>query len=186
MEILTVGHSTRTLPEFLHLLQSYGVQCLVDIRSIPRSRHTPQFNSETLAENLGHNGMRYVHLIELGGRRHRRKDSVNLGWRNASFQGYADYMQTQEFAHGIDRLLEIARGCTTAIMCAEAVPWRCHRSLVGDALLVRGVRVRDILSETSEREHQLTPFAKVKGESITYPAERAGDELQFPEGGSGS
>jgi hypothetical protein len=173
LTVLTIGHSTRTFEEFLSMLQAHGVEQLVDIRSIPKSRRVPQFNSDALASSLHGQGIKYVHLKSLGGRRHAKKDSLNLGWRNASFRGYADYMATQEFHQGLSRLLGLAQTKRTAIMCAEAVPWRCHRSLVGDALLVRGVRVQDILSATSQRPHQLTPFAKVTGFNIVYPEESA-------------
>lgn len=165
-----MGHSTRTLPEFIHLLKAHGIKRLVDIRSIPRSRHTPQFNRETLAARLRSAGLSYVHLKQLGGRRHAKKDSANLGWRNASFRGFADYMQTPEFASGLRRLVHLAAKKPTAIMCAEAVPWRCHRSLVGDVLLVRGFSVQDVFSPAIAKRHKLTPFAYVRGFSVTYPA----------------
>jgi uncharacterized protein (DUF488 family) len=177
LTVLTVGHSARCIDEFIFLLKAHGVDQLVDVRSIPKSRHVPQFNSDALADALRDAGIKYVHLPSLGGRRHTKKDSPNTGWRNASFRGYADYMSTQEFQDGLDRLLELAHAKRTAIMCAEAVPWRCHRSLIGDALLVRGVQVDDIMSPTSRREHELTQFAKVKGLEITYPGDAAQKEL---------
>lgn len=180
LTILTVGHSTRTLDDFLSLLKSHSVERLVDVRSIPKSRHVPQFNRESLAARLRARGISYVHLKDLGGRRHTRKDSINTGWRNASFRGYADYMVTNEFREGLERLLQLAATKRTAIMCAEAVPWRCHRSLIGDALLVRGVKVEDIMSPTSSREHVLTPFAHVEGKTITYPAPETQDVNQPP------
>lgn len=170
LTVLTIGHSTRTLDEFVSLLKTYGVKRVVDVRSVPKSRHVPQFNRERLARGLRARGIAYVHLQGLGGRRHAKKESVNLGWRNASFRGFADYMATEEFRAGIERLLKLARTKRTAIMCAEAVPWRCHRSLIADALLVHGAAVEDILSPTSHRPHELTAFAKVHGDSITYPA----------------
>ena len=170
LTVFTVGHSTRTLPEFLQLLKARGVKRIADVRSIPRSRHTPQFNRDRLAKYLRGGGIAYMHLKRLGGRRHTTKESMNLGWRNASFRGFADYMQTEEFIKGLEQLLKLARKRPSAIMCAEAVPWRCHRSLIGDALLVRGVHVEDLLSPTSSRPHELTPFAKVRGQKITYPA----------------
>jgi uncharacterized protein (DUF488 family) len=141
----------------------------VDVRSVPRSRHTPQFNRPTLSTKLRKAGIAYTHLKKLGGRRHTTNASVNLGWRNASFRGFADYMQTREFAEGLDRLLHFARSKPTAVMCAEAVPWRCHRSLIGDALLIRGVSVEHIFSASNQRPHKLTSFAKVRGQRITYP-----------------
>ncbi len=168
--VLTIGHSTRTIEEFLALLAAHGVQRLVDVRSIPKSRRVPQFNSDALAASLRKQGIDYLHMKSLGGLRHAKKDSVNLGWRNLSFRGYADYMASDEFRDALSHLLDLAREKRTAIMCAEAVPWRCHRSLIGDALLARGVHVEDIMSATSRREHALTPFAKVDGLNIVYPA----------------
>ena len=152
------------------MLAAHGIERLVDVRSIPKSRRVPQFNSDELAASLREKGIEYVHMKSLGGLRHANKDSANLGWRNASFRGYADYMGTEEFRAGIARLLELAREKRTAIMCAEAVPWRCHRSLIGDALLVRGIAVEDIMTASSLRPHKLTPFARVVGEAVTYPA----------------
>lgn len=171
LTILTIGHSTHPIEEFISMLQTHGVEELVDVRTIPKSRRVPQFNQDALAPKLQGAGIRYVHLKELGGLRHAKKDSVNVGWRNASFRGYADYLGTAEFRAGVDRLLELAAAKRTAIMCAEAVPWRCHRSLIGDALLVRGIQVEDIMSATQRRPHELTPFARVCGTEITYPAE---------------
>jgi uncharacterized protein (DUF488 family) len=166
--VLTIGHSTRTIEDFVSALTAYAVERLVDVRSIPKSRRVPQFNSDALATSLREQGIEYVHLKSLGGRRPTKKDSINTGWRNASFRGYADYMATDEFRNGISRLLDLASEKRTAIMCAEAVPWRCHRSLIGDALLTRGADVEDILSATSARPHQMTPFAKIDGLNITY------------------
>jgi len=168
--VLTIGHSTRTIDDFLAILAAHGVQRLVDVRTIPKSRRVPQFNSDALAASLRKHAVEYVHMKSLGGLRHAKKDSVNLGWRNASFRGYADYMGTAEFRDALSRLLDLAREKRTVIMCAEAVPWRCHRSLIGDALLLRGADVEDIMSATSRREHVLTPFAKVDGLHLAYPA----------------
>ena len=165
----TVGHSTRSLVDLISVLRHYDVDLLVDIRGIPRSLHTPQFNSEELDADLPRYGLGYVHLPDLGGRRPTRAGSPNTGWRNKSFRGYADHMQTEAFRTGLDELLRLAERWHPAIMCAEAVPWRCHRSLVGDALLVRGVRVVDIFDVDKAREHILTSFAKVDGTSICYP-----------------
>ena len=167
--VLTVGHSTRALEAFLELLRAHGVERVVDVRTIPRSRHNPQFNGDTLAAKLRAAGIGYVHLSKLGGLRHARRDSPNAGWRNASFRGFADYMQTRDFEAGLQRLTKLAKQRPSAMMCAEAVPWRCHRSLVGDALLVRGVRVEHIVSGRCRRAHLLTPFARVRGTRITYP-----------------
>lgn len=153
----------------MHILKHYKIELLIDIRTIPKSRHVPQFNKENLTKQLKKHKIAYLHLEELGGLRHAKKDSINVGWKNLSFRGYADYMQTPDFEEGLDMLMKKARGKATAIMCAEAVPWRCHRSLVADALLVRGYNVTHILSETSSREHLLTPWAVAKGLKIIYP-----------------
>lgn len=169
--IYTIGHSTRDLPKFIELLKGHVVTQLVDVRTIPRSRKNPQYNAETLPSELRAEKIRYVHLADLGGLRHVARDSVNLGWRNASFRGFADYMQTPEFEKGIERLIRLASSRTSAIMCAESLPWRCHRSLIADALTVRGVKVLHIFTASRAQEHMLTPFAQVKGLEITYPAE---------------
>ncbi|MGW5437664.1 DUF488 domain-containing protein [Nocardia asteroides] len=171
LTVYTIGHSTRTANEFVDLLQTYGVTQLADIRTVPRSRHNPQFGREQLPATLDAAGIHYVYLAALGGLRHGNRTDLNTGWRNASFRAYADYMQTPEFTAGIDELVDLARTAPTAVMCAEAVPWRCHRSLVGDALLIRGIRVRDIMSPTRAPDHQLTNFAHVEGTAITYPAD---------------
>lgn len=171
--IFTIGHSTLLLERFLAILRIYGIDRLVDIRTIRRSRHNPQFNAEMLDAFLPQNGIAYSHLESLGGLRHTHKDSPNTGWRNKSFQGYADYMQTEDFEKGLEQLIGMSRKQRVAIMCAEAVPWRCHRSLVADALTVRGIEVIDILSETSFRPHKMTPFAHVEGTAITYLPEES-------------
>jgi uncharacterized protein (DUF488 family) len=171
--VLTVGHSTRPIEEFVGLIKAHGVTRVVDVRTVPRSRYNPQFNRETLPESLAVAGIGYVHMPELGGLRRPSPDSRNTGWRNASFRGYADYMQTPEFAQAIDRLLEFARKDRLVLMCAEAVPWRCHRSLIADALWVRGIRSDDIMSATRRQSHSLTPFAHVRGTQITYPAKKS-------------
>ncbi len=167
--ILTIGHSTRTLEEFIGLLKTHGIVRVVDVRTVPRSRHNPQFNKDSLPEELKKVDLGYVHLPGLGGLRHAKLDSLNMGWRNASFRGYADYMQTPEFEQSLNELIQLAKQDRIALMCAEAVPWRCHRSLIADALLVRGIHVEDIMSPTSLTVHALTPFAKVRGTTITYP-----------------
>lgn len=168
--IYTIGHSTHPIDDFLGMLRAFGVDTLVDIRTVPKSRHNPQFLQDALKQSLEHARLSYVYLKELGGLRGKHGESVNLGWRNASFRNYADYMQTPEFVVGLDELMSIAESSPTAIMCAEAVPWRCHRSLVGDALLIRGWQVEDIMSATKATPHKLTHFAKVDGLTITYPA----------------
>jgi len=167
--ILTIGHSTRTIEDFTNLLGAHGVQLIVDIRTVPRSRRNPQFNEDTLAASLKESGIDYVRLKELGGLRHPRKDSQNMGWRNASFRGFADYMQTPDFETGINELIRLAQDRSVAIMCAEALPWRCHRSLVADALLVRGIKVEHIMTLKKTTEHSMTKWAKVDGKQITYP-----------------
>ncbi|MBI4446123.1 MAG: DUF488 domain-containing protein [Acidobacteria bacterium] len=171
--VFSVGHSTRASDEFLHLLQAHDVKRIVDVRSIPRSRHNPQFNRETLAAKARAAGIGYVYLRKLGGLRQARRDSPNLGWRNASFRGYADYMGTAEFEEGLARLLKLAQEKQCALMCAEAVPWRCHRSLIADALLVRGIPVEHIMNEKNRKTHSLTPFAKVERKRITYTVDNA-------------
>lgn len=171
--IFTLGHSTLPIERFVALLRTYGIERLVDIRTVPRSRHNPQFNDTELAGTLATENVEYVPMQSLGGLRHARKDSPNTGWRNAGFRGYADYMQTEQFEAALDKLIEMGRQKRVAIMCAEAVPWRCHRSLVADALGVRAVPVIEILSESSYREHRLTPFAQVEGVRITYPPDQA-------------
>jgi uncharacterized protein (DUF488 family) len=168
--IFTIGHSTRPIEEFINLLQAHGVEQLIDIRTIPRSRTNPQFNREALPESLAAAGIGYRHMPSLGGLRHARPDSLNTAWRNASFRGYADYMQTPEFAAAVEKLMALGRDKQTAVMCAEAVPWRCHRSLVGDALTARGIPVEDIMSATRRPLHTLTPFAQVEGTRVWYPA----------------
>ncbi len=167
--IYTIGHSTRPIKSLLEILNAHEIVQVVDVRTIPYSKYTPQFNKEPLAESLKSAGIEYIHMKDLGGLRHPIKDSVNLGWKNASFRGYADYMQTTCFAGAIEKLIEISENKNTAIMCAEAVPWRCHRSLIADALLIRGINVMHILSKTNSREHELTSFARIRGKIITYP-----------------
>ena len=173
--IFTIGHSTRPIDDFIGLLHTNGVERLIDIRTIPKSRHNPQFNGDSLARSLRKAHIDYVHLKELGGLRRARSDSPNTGWRNASFRGYADYMQTEDFEKALARAIELANDKPSALMCAEAVPWRCHRSLVADALLVRGIEVLEIVSASQPKPHKLTPFARVRGTRITYPPEQTGD-----------
>ncbi|CAN5148545.1 DUF488 domain-containing protein [soil metagenome] len=167
--IYTIGHSTRTSEEFIEILKHYGITELVDIRTIPKSRHNPQFNEQELAHELRNHHIGYRHEKHLGGLRHAKKDSINMAWENVSFRGFADYMQTEEFEHALEKLMEQAHHKTIAIMCAEAVPWRCHRSLIGDALLAHKIEVKDIYSLTSCKPHKLTEWAHVQGTKITYP-----------------
>jgi uncharacterized protein (DUF488 family) len=178
--VLTVGHSTRPLEEFIALLRTHVVTRLVDVRTIPRSRHNPQFNADALPAPLNHAGIAYVHLPGLGGLRHTTPTSPNTGWRNSSFRGFADYMQTAEFEHALKALIQLTPQGQLALMCAEAVPWRCHRSLIADALLVRGYRVEHIMSATNRQPHKLTPFAKVHGTHVLYPPEPNKFKSQHP------
>lgn len=168
VKIFTVGHSTRTIEEFLELLHGHGVQAIADVRTIPKSRHNPQFG-EGLGESLRADDIDYAHFRSLGGLRRSTDNDVNGAWRNSSFRGYADHMQTDEFEDGINGLRAMAAQCRTAIMCAEALPWRCHRSLIGDALVVRGDDVLDIMSTRGVKPHTLTSFAHVDGTRLTYP-----------------
>jgi uncharacterized protein (DUF488 family) len=170
MLIYTLGHSTRPIDEFIALLQAHHITQLADIRTVPGSRHNPQYKQENLEASLKEAGIAYSYMKELGGFRSAPGQSGNEGWRNKSFRNYADYMQTIDFSDGIENLLKLAGKSQTAIMCAEAVPWRCHRSLVGDALVIRGVTVLDIIGATNVKEHALTSFASVDGTTITYPA----------------
>jgi uncharacterized protein (DUF488 family) len=167
--IQTIGHSTRTIEDFLRLLNIYQVEEVIDIRTIPRSRKNHQFNQEILPGSLEGVKIAYRHMPGLGGLRHPQKDSLNLGWRNTSFRGFADYMQTPEFEQNLDELIRFSGKTRSALMCAEAVSWRCHRSLIADALIIRGLPVEHILSPTKSYPHKLTPWAKVVGLQITYP-----------------
>ena len=167
--IFTIGHSTHPIEEFVDILKAHGIALVADVRTIPKSRHNPQYNSDTLAGALHERAIGYEHLPGIGGLRHAKKDSINTAWENASFRGFADYMQTEDFDRGLSALIETAGKQPTAIMCAEAVPWRCHRSLIGDALLARGFIVMDIMSKTSAKAHTMTPWAKVLGTTIQYP-----------------
>lgn len=170
--LYTIGHSTRTVRELSALLRAHGVEQVVDVRTIPRSRHNPQFSRPALSRSLRAAGIGYRHLKALGGLRHARPDSINLGWRHPSFRGYADYMQTEPFAAGLERLEQLAARRLTVIMCAEAVPWRCHRSLIADALTVRRWRVLHIQSRKTARPHRRTPFLRVRSGRLLYPGRR--------------
>jgi len=167
--VFTIGHSTRPFNQFLELLEIFRIEMVADVRTIPKSRHNPQFNIDVLKGGLETNGFGYIHMAGLGGLRHARKDSMNTGWKNLSFRGYADYMQTLDFENSLEQLINVAKEKVTVIMCAEAVPWRCHRSLIGDALLIRGFEVEDIISDKINEPHKLTLWAKVDEGTITYP-----------------
>jgi uncharacterized protein (DUF488 family) len=167
---MTIGHSTHPIGDFLDMLGTQGVDLLVDVRSIPKSRHNPQYAREALEATLAGAGIGYLHMPELGGLRHPRKDSINSGWKNAGFRGYADYMQTREFEIALAGLLARSTGRHAALMCAEAVPWRCHRSLIADALLVHGVEIFHIIGKHNVQPHRLTSFLRVAGTRLTYPA----------------
>lgn len=174
---MTIGHSNRPLETFLQLLQAHGVRQVIDVRTVPRSRHNPQFNKDSLPDELRAARIFYRHMPGLGGLRRPRRDSPNAGWKNLSFRGFADYMQTVEFKESLQRLMKLAAAKQIVLMCAEAVPWRCHRSLIADALAVHGVPVEHIMTRAFRRTHQITPFARVKGKHVTYPPETV------PEGG---
>lgn len=168
--IYTIGHSTRSFEEFVDALASAGVALVVDVRTIPRSRRNPQFERDALAPALRARDIRYVHLPELGGLRKPRSPSPNTAWRNAGFRGYADYMSTDEFEKGLAKLHALGEKRTVALMCAEAVPWRCHRSLIADVLTARGAEVFHIMGVGRTSPHRMTPFAKLEGTRVTYPA----------------
>jgi uncharacterized protein (DUF488 family) len=171
----TIGHSTHPIATFIEMLDAHGIGTLADVRTVPKSRRNPQFRQDALARELTAAGIDYRYMKDLGGLRKTSKASVNGGWRNESFRGYADYMQTDRFEDALTELIALADASPTAIMCAEAVPWRCHRSLIGDALLIRGIDVVDIFSGAKDRPHTLTSFARVSGTEITYPPELAGE-----------
>lgn len=176
----TIGHSTRPIGELLDLLRIHGIVLLVDVRTVPRSRFNPQFNTEALAKSLAEADMRYQHSVQLGGLGKPMKGSLNAGWRNASFRGYADYMQTGEFLRAIEELIAHGESERTAIMCAEAVPWRCHRSLIADMLTIRGWMVRHILNRNEASVHSLTPFAVVRDGVLTYPRHPGDEPARLP------
>lgn len=167
--VCTIGHSNRPIEAFIDLLRANEIARVIDVRTIPRSRHNPQFNLDTLPASLGAAGISYAHMPGLGGLRHTHAVSINSGWHNLAFRGYADYMQSAEFAESVDEVVAIARLQRCALMCAEAVPWRCHRSMIADALLVRGVRVEDIIGAHGRKPHALTSFAHVDGVHLSYP-----------------
>ena len=169
LTVLTIGHSTRTLEEFTELLQIYGVTLVVDVRTIPRSRHNPQFNKEALPEHLKHYSIKHIHLPDIGGLRRPKPNSINTALKNASFRGYADYMQTKEFSEALLKVMVWARENHLTLMCAEALPWKCHRVLISDALVARQVRVLHIISKTDTITHQLNELAQVDGGKVTYP-----------------
>lgn len=173
IKLYTIGHSTRTLDEFAAMLRSFDIRVLADIRTIPRSRHNPQFNGDSIGPALLSQGLLYVHLSRLGGLRHARKGSLNTGWRNASFRGFADYMLTEEFETGLAEVHDLAVKSNVSLMCAEAVPWRCHRSLVADALSARGAQVEHIMGLSDSFLHKMTAFSRVQGMRVTYPGEEA-------------
>jgi uncharacterized protein (DUF488 family) len=167
--VLTVGHSNHLIEEFLRLVQAYQVTLVIDVRKLPGSRRNEQFKQSSLSQSLREVGIEYAHMPGLGGLRRRQPNSPNGGWNNVSFQGYADYMLTPDFEQSLRKLLVEAHGQRIALMCAEAVPWRCHRSLIADALVARGIAVQHILSASRSQAHVLRPWAKVQGTRITYP-----------------
>ena len=165
----TIGHSTRSVQDFVALLLAHKIELVVDVRTVPRSRRNPQFNRESLPQSLQEAAIGYEHIAALGGFRRPNPHSANAGWRNASFRGYADYMQTAAFGAAIETLVDRARRQRLAVMCAEAMLWRCHRSLIADALVTRGIRVEEIISAKRTQPHSMTSFARVDGTTITYP-----------------
>jgi len=169
--ISTIGHSTRPIDEFMAILTSHGTASLADVRTIPGSRRNPQYNSRPLAETLNEAGIRYLHCPGLGGLRKPRRTSHNAGWNNAGFRGFADHMETEEFEQALDELVNTASRHPTTVMCAEALWWRCHRSLISDALLVRGIDVVHLMNQRKIEPHRLTPFAKTENGHISYPAQ---------------
>ena len=178
--VYTIGHSTRAIESFIRLLKAHGVQRVIDVRTVPRSRHNPQFNRDQLSPALHRARIHYRHMPGLGGLRRAGPDAANMGWRNASFHGYADYMQTSTFRENLDRCIELAKHQRVVLMCAEAVPWRCHRSLIADALVARGIEASEITSGVSTRPHSLTPWAQVTGTQVTYPAAGARSSARNP------
>ena len=172
MTIYTIGHSNHPLEKFVEMLSSHDIELVADVRTVPRSRHNPQYNADSLPASLQEQGITYRHLPLLGGLRHAKKDSANTGWENASFRGFADYMQTEEFGKGLEELTALAAGKKVAVMCAESLPWRCHRSLIADALTIRGIPVYQIMSRVSAPLHRPTPWAKVEDQHITYRAKQ--------------
>jgi uncharacterized protein (DUF488 family) len=179
--VSTVGHSNRPLEEFLHLLRAHHITLVIDVRKMPGSRRNAQFSRDILPQALHEAGIGYVHPPSLGGLRRRTPSSPNAGWRNASFQGYADYMLTSELERGLEALLERTHGQRAALMCAEAVPWRCHRSLIADALVVRGIAVAHLLRASRAQPHVLRSWAHVDGTRITYPPQEGDHGRQVPE-----
>jgi uncharacterized protein (DUF488 family) len=179
--VFTIGHSTRTIANFIRLLKAHSVHRVIDVRTIPRSLHSPQFNRDQLSPALHRARIHYRHMPGLGGLRRPGRDSPNMALRNPSFRGYADYMQTRTFRENLDRCIELAKRERVVLMCAETVPWRCHRSLIADALLVKGIEAREITSGVRTRPHSLTQWARVTGTRVTYPAavvsENSGDTL---------
>ena len=169
--VYTIGHSTRPIDTLIELLRAHRVARLIDVRTYPRSRRNPQFNREALPEPLVAAGISYAHLPALGGRRTPRADSINTAWREDGFRGYADYMQTPEFSAGLDALVAEAARQPTAIMCAEAVPWKCHRSLISDALAARGIEVRHITALDRTEPHRMREFARIEGDRVIYPGQ---------------
>lgn len=169
-EIFTVGHSTRSIEDLIALLKGHEIQTVIDIRSIPKSRHNPQFNQDILRQSLKNRRIGYRYFKELGGLRRPLKDSLNTGWINASFRGYADYMQTDTFEKGLEKLEKIAQKKRCVLLCAEAAFWRCHRSLVADALLARKWKVFHIQSKKNAKRHKRTPFLKIKKGKLFYLA----------------
>ena len=174
--ILTIGHSTNSLEDLVALLKENEVTLVADVRTMPRSGHKPQFNKDTLADDLAGAGIKYRHLAGLGGMRRPIPDSPNAAWRNAGFRGFADHMQTSDFVRSLEDLIQIAEKETVALMCAEAVPWRCHRSLIADALVARGTAVEHIMGTGNRRPHSLNRWAQVTDGAVVYPAQNQAED----------
>lgn len=170
--IYTIGHSTKPIEDFLDLLKTYEIELLIDVRTIPKSKFNPQYNEANLSTSLEKSGMKYLHLTTLGGLRHTVLNSVNLGWHNLSFRGFADYMQTPDFKEGLKKLETLGKEYKCAIMCAEALPWKCHRSMIADALTVKKWKVFHIMSKKSAKLHELTKFIHVEKRKLTYPTDK--------------
>jgi uncharacterized protein (DUF488 family) len=171
LTIATIGHSTRPIDEFMAILNAHGIACLADVRTIPKSRHNPQFTGDRLAATLQEAGIQYLHCPDLGGLRTPSTASSNVGWNNAGFRGFADHMETATFERALEELVNTARRHPTAVMCAEALWWRCHRSLISDALMVRGIDVVHLMNQHTSEPHRLTPFARMVNGRLSYPAQ---------------
>lgn len=169
MTVYTIGHSTRSIDDFINILDNYHIDILIDVRSIPFSKHNPQYNKHSLEVSLRKNDIEYVHMDVLGGFRNPTANSINSAWKNKRFRGYADHMQTKEFKSGIKKVIKLAKNNNIVLMCSEAMPWRCHRSLISDALIMYGVDSYDIYNLTTIKKHKMTEFATIQDGDVIYP-----------------